>query len=245
MLKGGDVHYSWPFTTAARTAAALRTQADQLTQQGETYKAHPLLCQLALYTMAVRGTDSAESVRAVYRAVRSSSWQGSGDTHVYVWLMPRFVGHFGIGHPDTRWLVQHGAVMLCHCKDPRQFKDLTQLVTDIAQHLPGGLGWGSTVVAPVADEAGYCRHAFMACKAPQLISEGNYKLAYDMLTRCVAYFETLGHHWLGAARKARLAAQCVSFISGYGEAEPVLRVAKRVAQRELGMSHTETLTLNW
>ncbi len=184
-----------------KLAAAMQTQADQLTQQGETYKAHPLLCQLAVSSLETRGFDHAESVRAVYNVVRSTHTHKDVREDIQMWLLPRAVQHFGIDSPDTLWLVQLAATCLYRAYDPRDFTAFTQLVTDIAQQLPNGLGWGSTVVAPVPDVDTYSRHAVMQQHAFKLFGQGQYALAEDAYEPCLAYYETLGAHWLASPRK--------------------------------------------
>ncbi len=199
LLRGFDAENWTPLTN--RQAAAMQAQAGQLTQQGETYKAHPLLCQLALYSMFVRGADSAESVRAVYNAVYNLYLQNSRPHDVDMWLLPRAVQHWGIGHPDTQRLVQHAALLLAAAENPGSHQEYSQLVTDIALQLPDGLGWGTAVVRRLVDEQLYNRHAVMISQATQLFTEGHFKQAKSMFQRCVAYCTSLGPHWLGSQRK--------------------------------------------
>ncbi len=219
-----------------------------LQEAGEEYKAYPKLCQLAFLTFAQWGPDHPYTVRTVFRVTESHFKRGQVVSSFYSWLLPRAVEHWGIGHPDTLRLVQHSAINVYMCPDPRDLTELTQLVLGIAQQLPGGLGWGSAVVAPVPDEEAYNRNAFLMTKATHAASQGHYKLAGDMLKRCVAYYETLGCHWLGSPRKVHcmdLLAEWEMKEKGPVAAEPLILQAKRTALRELGPNHEATLTITW
>ncbi len=170
------------------------------------------------------------------------------NTQLESWLLGRVVEHFGIDSPDTRWLVQHVAAFLCKVGDPREHVALARRLTDIAQQLPGGLGWGNTTVTDVPDEQTYYKHVVLQERGMAVANQAQHKEGIQFLQRCVAYYDTLGPHWLATARKIRclrVISQCVMFEEGPAAAEPLLRESKRVAQRELGLRHPETLDITW
>ncbi len=232
----------------AKQAARLQAQVDQWLQQGQTWQAYPVQCVLAVYGLWTR-PEHADTLRAVV-AVTDSLYQGDdGSTPVDLWLLPRWVKHYGHDHSDTRRLVRQAADALYRLGDPRVSVDLTRTVTELAQQLPGGLGWGSTVVAPVPDEEAFHRHAFMQSKAADLYDTGHYKVARDMYERCVAYYDTLGEHWLATARKIQsmrginLCRLCMS--DDDLTTESLVRATKRLALRELGPNHRATQDAVW
>ncbi len=126
----------------------------------------------------------------------------------------------------------------------------------------GGLGWGCATYTPL-DEDSYNKHSVMQAKAEFIHTDGNLKLASDMLQRCVTYFDTLGPHWLGSARRATATMRlgmCEAELAGPSNTghmsflgtgrpndpavlEPYLTKAKRIAIRELGPEHRTTLEM--
>ncbi len=184
----------------------------------------------------------------MYRVVRSTYLQGRGDGAVMQWLLPRVVQHFGIDSPDTRWVVTYAAIGAYSTPDARENPQATQLTAQLAQQLPGGLGWGSTVIAPVPDEESYNRHVVLQYQGYKTACQGQYGLAKDMLTRCVAYFDSVGPHWLATPRKYRckqLIGMCISETEGHASAEAYYREAKRGARQELGPTHELTIDFMW
>ncbi len=229
-------------------AAAMRAEAERLTQEGEIHKAQRKVCEVALYSLATRGPEHPESVRAVYKVVQSMDQTDKLNAGILGWLLPRTVEQHGVAHPDTRWLVVQAAMHLGVSSDPRLHTRLSRLTMDIARRLPGGLGWGTAVLAPVPDEEAYTRHAIMQQEAYELFEQGHYKLAVDLMKRCVAYFEPLGPHWLGSQRLARchfLLGPAILEVEGAAASELSLRDGKKRMQRELGMTHPETLNVTW
>ncbi len=209
---------------------------------------YPKLCQLAYITLMQWGPDHPHTLRAVYRVTESQYQRGQAVPQFYTWLLPRAVEHWGIGHPDTVRLVKHTATHLCMCADARPLKALTQIVTELAQQIPGGLGWGSAVVAPVPDEESYLRHVVMQAKGCDALSAGHYKLAKDMYQRCATYYETLGPHWLATPRKIackQALAECACGLDGLAACEEMLLDTKRTALRELGPTNPATLDITW
>ncbi len=219
-------------------------EAEALVQEGEFFKALPLLCRVVFLTALQWGPESPLTLRALGRVMDHQHQRGEFEAAFYEWLLPRCVQHCGIDHPDIHELVQRAAVHLYSSADPREHTQLTQIVTDIAQQLPGGLGWGSTVVAPVPDEEAFNRHAVMHSKANSLFEQGHHKLAADMLTRCVAYYDMLGQHWLGTARRLRCLRDLAVLSrssNGPDTSLQLLRDVKRACKRELGATHELTL----
>ncbi len=226
----------------------LQSRIDRLEADGDDYQAYPYLCERAFVILAAYGPEHEYMRRAVHECIENQYQCNCTPVALYQWLLPRAAVHWG---PDwrTRTFVQRAAYELCEQRDPREHTEFNKLVTVLAQHLPGGLGWGSTVVAPVPDEEGYNRHAVMQAKADDLIQQMQYpKLAQDMLQRCVAYYAGLGQHWIGTARKVRCfshLAVCAMQREGPQGAEPHFLTAKRTAQKELGMKHPLTLEMVW
>ncbi len=89
----------------------------------------------------------------------------------------------------------------------------------------------------------------MQAKGQQMLDARNYKLAKDMLERCLTYYDSIGPHWLVSPRKARtrsLLGVTMYYKDRDSQAvEPVLQEAKKTAQKELGPSHRATLACIW
>ncbi len=231
---------------SAKAVARLQQRLDRLIAEGEVFAAVPLQSQLAAWVVQSKGPDHADSLQAVHTLSQLQHQQNTIDPYIYMWLMPRAASQWGIGHPDTRQLVQQATRLLWHYDDPRKHTNITQAVTDIAQQLPGGLGWGSLVVAPVPDQESYDRTVVMHNKAGDLFSQGHYKLAQTMYERCVVAYEQLGQHWLATPRKLEclmLIGGCMQMQGDWAAAEAHFLSSKRLAQRELGQDHPVTLKL--
>ncbi len=225
--------------TAAQ-AALLQSQVDKWLQQGETWKAFPSQCVLAVYGLWTR-PKQADTLQAL-QALADSLWTRMQEPPIPLvkWLLLRAPAHYGMSHGDTRRMVNRAAVFLNDCSDSRGTSEIMKIVTELAQQLPDGLGWGNTVVAPVADEAAFNKHVFMQSKASDLRSEGQYKLAKAMYERCVAYFDTLGQHWMATARHIQCLCEisvCVRHLEGAIVAEQLAREVKRLAQSVFGPRH--------
>ncbi len=231
--------------TSVKAAARLQQRLDRLIADGEVFAAVQLQSQLAIWMLFSKGPDHPDVVIAVHTLTQLQQQQDGMDAHTYIWLLPRAAAQWGVGHPDTRQLVQQAACRLCLLPDVRGFPEFAQTVTDIAQQLPGGLGWGSTVVAPVPDEEAFNRHVVMQAKATNS-EPRHYKLAKDMYERCVAFYKTLGPHWLASPRRfwcMHMLAGVIRCDADWAAAEEQLLSTKRQAQRELGMNHPVTLDL--
>ncbi len=229
----------------------LQPDIDQLLAAGEEYKAYLLLCERAFRAVAKYGFSPnvrEDSVRAVLDVLDIEYLWGETPVPLYEWVLPRAVELWGVDHAHTRKIVHRAALEVCQLRDPREHVEFARTVTELAQQLPGGLGWGSTVVAPMPDEEAYNRHAMMQYQALVAINKGQYSLAHTMLQRCVTFYESLGQHWLGTVRKVKALssiALCVKNIEGAQAAEPYAVKCKRTAQKELGTTHEITLGIAW
>ncbi len=119
----------------------------------------------------------------------------------------------------------------------------------MAKHLPGGLGWGTAVVAPVPDEDTYNKYAILQRKGQEMLDSRKYERAKDMLERCLSYYDGFDPHWLISPRKARtrsLLGVTLYYKDRDAQAvEPILLEAKKTAQKELGPAHRATLGSIW
>ncbi len=229
-------------------AAELQIQTDQLVAQGRMLEAFLWQCQIALYAFTVLGTEHSETVAAVYSLVHNLYQRGRNNPWFVEWVLPRAAKAFGLADPRTRQAVEWGAAILCDCADPREQGVLTRATTNVAKHLPGGLGWGQASLAPV-DEDQYARTCVMQHKASELVQKKqHHKLARQMFERCLAYYESVGPHWLCSARAARTRHQmglCVTMLDGFGAVDGLLVEAKKAAVRELGPTHRMSLSSHW
>ncbi len=236
-----------------RTLKHMLTKARQYTNAGEYYKALPLWCDLAGLACISAGKENKLTVEAAYQVILTCAEKGEAFDAGIKWVLPRVVAVKGIGHPMRRSLIEHAALALCESPDPRLHTELTRMVTELAQQLPGGLGWGSTVVAPVPDEEAYHRHVMLQNRPTALLAEPDAsaavaKLAQAMYERCVAYFDTLGAHWLANVRKVFCLCALANDVlntEGAAAALPYAIKAKRTGQRELGPNHCATLEATW
>ncbi len=244
--------------SAAMTAKQWQQQQERinrLLQQGEIYRAYPLQCSLAHASFSLWGADHPDTWAAVFAVSKSLAQRNAGHPDVSRWLLARAVEVRGLHHAETREAVQLAATCACITRDLRPYPGFLQLLTDAALQLPGGVGWGSTIVAPVSDEEGFHRHAVMQGRANWLVREGKlqqqcdkFKLAKDMFQRCVTYYESLGQHWLATRRKIdsiRELGMCMSYLDDHEKAERLLYEGKCAAQRELGRLHDATLHIQY
>ncbi len=223
-------------------------KANRLLSEGKLHQAYPYQCTLAAYSMFRLGPDHPDTVQLVNQLTVSTDQRAvSGPWH-YVWLLPRAAQGWGVGHPEFRQLVQRAANVLTVIEEPESFSELVRVVIAAAEQLPGGLGWGNTVVAPVPDEGVYNKHVIMQAESSRLTDKGEDAAAGALLQRCVAYYESLGDHWLGTPRKiycmTRLA-QCALDTDTPEQVESALRQAKSTGLRELGLRHPATLEATW
>ncbi len=238
-----------PFPSTASQAADMQSAAQAALHAGQVYKATPLLCMLALRSMLVNGPEHADTVHAVH-AVLANKWH-MGYRMIqdeYHWLLPRAAVLLGYASPELRSLVQQATYQLAQMRDPREQPEFHRVVADVAMQLQGGLGWGLAKVAPLADEEAYNRHAVLQQKGLDVMFQGNMVLARRMFERCVAYYETIGPHWLVSPRLAKclkLIALCVEKESGVRAAESYAAEARHTAQQHLGSGHENTLNNNW
>ncbi len=252
-------HGMWLVPRFPRTkaeAAALQAQIDQLLQDGRRYWALPWQCQLAMYCLwsEAIGTGHADTVQAVWSVISNMTQQGP-DMKLHelcTWLLPRAAKLWGLGHPNTRQLVGHAAdlghaAVLTELDEPAAWGPAIKAVYNVAKHLPGGLGWGAAAVAPVPDEETFNMHVALQVTTAMIVLYGKQqqvRQARDDLQRCVAYYESIGPHWLASVCKVRALRQlaaCAARLDGDAAAEPMLAIAKRTAQRELGATHLYTL----
>ncbi len=218
-------------------------KAQKLMGKGEHREAHPWLCLAAIRAMHELGCDEAATVAAVWEVAKNMQQRGISAVRVYTWLLPRAVRVWGIHHPNIRQMVHQSAVLsLWQAGEPGHNIAYTQVVTEVAQQLPGGPGWGSTVVAPVPDMEAYDRHVMLQeqARAMETRTDRATQLATQMLTQCMAFYESMGPHWLACGRKAK----CKLMASFFAEPErrlEAVREAKRLAESELGREHPVSL----
>ncbi len=225
----------------------LRATAEQLKQQGEHWQVLPLLCRVAHKVVSQGGAEHPEALAAVRDVIDAFSMCGGSHASFYVYLPPRAAraDQWGLRHPDLKRLVQRATYdELLKPEGPCKDKDLLRIVTDIAQQLPGGLGWGKAVVAPLQDVEEYNKHANMQVDAVETFMRGDVEAAEAMLRRCVAYYEQFGPHWLATPRLV----QCKVFLPSSGEllvCEQAAAKTKRLAIDQLGPSHDMAVEAMW
>ncbi len=208
------------------TYEALDARVAELRSEGRDYELFPVLCLCVFMCCTEWGPDDPVTISVAFDAVQCDFQQDTVSWPLLCWLLPRAASHpaFGLTHNAVSTAVQYAARLQYLSLDPRKHRRLSRVVFELVQQLPGGLGWGSTVVAPVPDEEAYYQHVVLQAQSDRAFEQGHFKLCIDMLKRCVAYFDTLGQHWLGMPRKVyalRQIAVCV------GRAECRLCLASR------------------
>ncbi len=236
-----------PAPKTAKAAAKLQGQTDQLLAEGLTFEACPWQCQIAMYSICRLGPEHPDTLRAVFAVTMAMAGRSQQIMAMCAWLLPRAAKAWGLGHPHTRYLAVFGARVLGMSPDPRIHPPFTQAVTNVCRLLPGGLGWGTAVVAPVPNEREYERWCFVLLTARDNM-ETSPLLAKELLQRCIKYFVSLGPHWLGSQRlpfARKLLAECVVKLDGPAAAAAIRLETKRAAQKELGAEHDVALEAVW
>ncbi len=195
----------------------LRTEAGRLQDEGRYHAAYAVLCQLAYWTFSYAGETDERTLRAVEFVILNASVRGEEGLTAYMWFLSRVGQQCGISEVAVQHYIQDAAHMLYAIRDPRVYVELTHIVTELSAQLPGGLGWGSTVVAPVPDEETFYKHCVLESRAIDMYNTRTaLPLARQMFERCVTYFTSLGPHWQGVCRKVRCmmrAASCMLAMS--------------------------------
>ncbi len=236
--------------SSATSIPELQAQVTAHTAQGQLHAAFSVQCEQAYLALMSLGPHHPSTLQYVHDVAQGCFVRGWAMrlSYYYVWLLPRAEARWGLHSAGTLQLLQRASIFLAYARNPEQHSSLSRTVTALAQQLPHGLGWGSTVVAPVPDEDTFNRHAVLQRKGIEALQQGHYKLAFDMLTRCVAYFDTLGPHWLATVRKfeaARNLAACMQHTDSKQAALSYILSAKRHCRRELGPTHEVTATNLW
>ncbi len=241
----------WPAAPqTAEAAAELQAQIDQLLDEGRIYEARPWQFQIAMYCFCVLGAEHPDTVQAVHALIISMHHKGEQQFQMLEWGLPRMCKQWGLGHPDTRKLACWGVEWLCECSDMRFLTPAyVRQVTNVVKALPGGLGWGAAVVAPVPDEEAFNKMVVLQARASCLFDrQGDANLAKQMFERCAKFYATLGPHWLATPRRVacqQLAAVCVRELESVAAAAPLFLENKRLAKREIGRGHKYTLQNTW
>lgn len=232
-------------------------QAMQLERVGEVLKAYPLLCRVALHSFIAAGPDHLNTFVFIHFVVENRTARGLPSLPHLAFLVSRVAQHDSGDRACTLMLVQQAALQLSQVDDARPYAQLTRAATQLAQQLPGELGWASAAATAVPDEEAYNRMVVQQHKAVTMLQGAInltngalqdvcvVKLAQEMLTRCVAYYDSLGPHWLGTQRKV----QCLYFLNmcalssrvSDADAEAYVLRAKKTAKRELGPQHPVAL----
>ncbi len=232
----------------AADAAQLQAQIDQSLSEGRLHETLPWQCMVALYEFTQHGSsDQRSTLQAVHGLVTTQLRCGAFLPELMLWLLPRLAKEQGLGHADTRELMLHAVMFLYdHPTSIDRQSAMARAVTNVARHIPGRLGWGTAVVAPVADMGAYDRHTTMQEQAHGLFCAKQYKMAKDTAERCVTYYGSMGQHWLACARKASCTltlANSVSELKDTAGAEKILMNGQKTARLELGAKHPMTLKL--
>lgn len=245
-----------PAPTTPAAAQKLHVQVEQLLQAGELHRATPWAIQLAIYcVMHLPSQEHHETLRAVYTVIELFAQRGTPATQFIQWLLPRAGRVWGHDHPSTAALVRLAVQVLAECPNPTRSDfvpyGFVTTVTYVGRDVPcagsdhvTGLAAGHVTPMSAIDEAAYTRHAIIQARAEVLVREGNYRAARTLLQRCVAFYATLGPHWLGTPRRCSAGcalAACVAQQHGHAAAEPILRETVAVAKGQLGRDHAVTL----
>lgn len=149
-----------PPRTAA-DAAKQQQRAAELLADGRLEQAAPLLFGVAIYQLWVVGAEHPDTLRAVHAVIENCYIRNEVPCAKLIeWLLPHAAAQWGLDSPDTRLLVRHGARHLEDSKELRGNGKLLQIMQDIVQRLPGGLGWGTATVTPLSDPETFNRYAF-------------------------------------------------------------------------------------
>lgn len=219
----------------------------QLEAEGRMYEAWPLQCRWATNLLLNR-PDHPDTLKAVFALADNMFERGKIVEDVYSWLVPRAALQWGLDHPDTRKLVQQAAYVVYRSPNPREHMTFVRIVTEVAGLLPGGLGWGVAQVTPLPDVAAYNKHAALLAKANAHLGQGQLRQAKDILVKCKDFFGRLGPHWLGLPLKVgtiTLLGMCLCNLGQGDEGIAMLIEGKRVAQKELGVTHKATVDITW
>ncbi len=240
------VHLLPPFPRSAFDAATLQGQIEQMVLQGHAFDAFPWQCQYALYCVWSQsaGFEHADTVEALF-SVTSSLWQRRQQAphELLAWLLPRAARQYGLGHENTRQLLAQAADCMSLIRNPRDCEALSHVAHKLAQHVPGGLGWGTAAVTqlPVVE---YGKWECQQHEAEEMVSEGYNHGPPASLQSCLELYEPHGPHWVYSQRRVRALQQiatCAAREHGEAAAEPYLRKAKRIAEQELGPTHQASL----
>ncbi len=130
--------------TSELAGSKLQALIEELTASVEPFRVYPLLRLRAVRALGVFGADSRDTILAVCSVIENDFQRDYVEGLLYQWVLPRYAQHFGVDHPNTRALVLRAAVELSLLEDPREHAEFTRVVTELAEQLPGGLGWGVT-----------------------------------------------------------------------------------------------------
>ncbi len=204
-----------------------RTDGLDMVIEGELAKGLSLLCQAAFYGCWVQGPNDTDTVLSVLSVAHVLYTQGVPQPALYMWVLPRAVALLGFTHRLTKRAIWDATIVLCESNDFKRERDLFELLTLLTSSWQQG--WGSTQIAPIDFEE-FSKHVALQTKACNIeadkdASTRELQLAKRMFERCIAYYESLGAHWLASVRKAqcwqRLAA-CLVWLDGPEEAEVLL-----------------------
>ncbi len=253
-----DAVYVPPAPQTPQAAAELQGQIDTLLQAGCLYEALPWQCQLAIYLLrsADKGPEHPDTLHVIYDIMSTLYAQNrcSQVVVMYAWLLPSVAKQLGLGHPITRQLTVWGALALYDSEEAHTVPHLARVVYNVARHLPGGLGWGTAAVAPMPDEQAYHRHVVLQGQGEQVLmahmatasaggDDAQKQLAVQQLQRCVAFYESVGQHWLCTPRL--LHTKRLLQLANPVDVVKTTAQARREAQRLVGPGHKLTLEITW